>query len=107
MLLDKKSAIIETNILQILKKTFECCSDHILILGLEQMRFLYANPAALSSLGYTSNELLKLSPSEVVILLTKEKLVKAFAGNGHTPTNVAYSTSFKEKTKALMKLKQI
>jgi PAS domain S-box-containing protein len=63
---------------QILKDAFNCSPGSILIIDPQEMQFIEANRTALSSLGYTREEFLKLSPADIYATPNAETLIKTF-----------------------------
>lgn len=63
---------------QILKEAFDCSPDNILIIDPQLMNFVDANKTALTSLGYTKEELLNLKPEDIDAVYTSEMMSTAF-----------------------------
>src|SRR3982751_4548083 len=60
------------------QQAFECSPNSIYIIDPEEMKFVNANQMALSSLGYTKEELLSKTPGDVDTAFSNETMKAAF-----------------------------
>jgi len=64
--------------LQTLKHSFESSPEHMIIIDPQLMKVVDANQSALNALGYTKDELLKLSPANIDAAFDDETIATAF-----------------------------
>ncbi len=62
----------------LVKQAFECSPNSIYIIDPEEMKFVNANTLALSSLGYTKEELLSKTPGDIDAAFSNETMKAAF-----------------------------
>ncbi|WP_422362168.1 PAS domain S-box protein [Reichenbachiella sp.] len=76
---------------------FEGVSEGILVAGYEEGTFLYANPAIQKMIGYTQDEMTKLSPTLVHAPEDHDLVLKALRGSKHEKTSKTIEVEFVRK----------